>query len=81
MQFTVLIATLFAAAAVASPVEVVDLEARTKTPPAYDACPDGLYSNPQCCATDVLGVADLDCGNGESSPWSKEDRNQFNTNY
>ncbi|KAM3528963.1 hypothetical protein NHJ13051_002109 [Beauveria bassiana] len=24
-------------------------------------CPSGLYSNPQCCAVDVLGVADLDC--------------------
>lgn len=25
-------------------------------------CPSGLlYSNPQCCSTDVLGVADLDC--------------------
>ncbi|KAI0602727.1 hydrophobin [Biscogniauxia sp. FL1348] len=28
---------------------------------SYVACPDGLYSSPQCCATDVLGVADLDC--------------------
>jgi hypothetical protein len=24
-------------------------------------CPNGLYSNPQCCATNVLGVAALDC--------------------
>ncbi|KAG5978873.1 beta ketoadipyl CoA thiolase, th1 [Claviceps digitariae] len=29
-------------------------------------CPSGLYSNPQCCATDVLGVADLNCVNRES---------------
>ncbi|KAJ1323845.1 Fungal hydrophobin [Microdochium nivale] len=26
----------------------------------YIAC-TGLYSAPKCCATDVLGVADLDC--------------------
>ncbi|KAK6336352.1 hypothetical protein TWF696_001913 [Orbilia brochopaga] len=24
-------------------------------------CSKGLYSNPQCCTTDVLGVANLDC--------------------
>lgn len=27
----------------------------------YAAC-SGLYGSAQCCATDVLGVADLDCG-------------------
>ncbi|KAF2206545.1 hypothetical protein CERZMDRAFT_52870, partial [Cercospora zeae-maydis SCOH1-5] len=26
----------------------------------FDACA-GLSDTPQCCATDVLGVADLDC--------------------
>ncbi|UKZ79782.1 hypothetical protein TrVFT333_007544 [Trichoderma virens FT-333] len=26
-------------------------------------CPSGLKSNPQCCSTDVLGIADLDCAN------------------
>ena len=31
----------------------------------YTAC-SGLYSSPQCCATDVLGVADLDCANRRS---------------
>lgn len=29
-------------------------------------CPIGLYSNPQCCATDVLGVAALNCQNRKS---------------
>lgn len=30
----------------------------------YVACtPGALYSNAQCCATDVGGVADLDCEN------------------
>ena len=27
---------------------------------AYVPC-SGLYDTPECCATDVLGVADLDC--------------------
>ncbi|KAI1494592.1 hydrophobin [Biscogniauxia mediterranea] len=34
---------------------------------SYVACPSGLYSSPQCCATDVLGVADLDCHSPSSS--------------
>ncbi|KAI0871099.1 hydrophobin-like protein [Hypoxylon argillaceum] len=37
---------------------------------AYDACPSGLYSVPQCCATDVLGVADLNCGSPSAVPFS-----------
>ncbi|KAI8627145.1 fungal hydrophobin-domain-containing protein [Xylariaceae sp. FL1651] len=36
----------------------------------YDACPDGLYSVPQCCATDVLGIADLDCQSPAAVPSS-----------
>ncbi|KAL6706730.1 hypothetical protein ACN47E_005272 [Coniothyrium glycines] len=31
-------------------------------------CPAGLYSNPQCCATDILGVADLDCAVPPTAP-------------
>lgn len=31
------------------------------TPAPVDVCPDGLYSNPQCCATDVLGAVGLNC--------------------
>lgn len=31
----------------------------------YVAC-SGLYGTSQCCATDVLGVADLDCANRRS---------------
>jgi hypothetical protein len=27
----------------------------------YIPC-SGLYGSAQCCATDVLGIADLDCG-------------------
>ncbi|KAI1358293.1 hydrophobin-like protein [Xylaria arbuscula] len=33
-------------------------------------CPSGLYSVPQCCATDVLGVADLNCASPSAVPSS-----------
>ncbi|KAI0485069.1 cerato-ulmin [Xylariaceae sp. FL0804] len=36
---------------------------------AYTAC-SGLYGTAQCCATDVLGVADLDCANPPTTPTS-----------
>ncbi|KAI0862814.1 hydrophobin-like protein [Xylaria cubensis] len=36
----------------------------------YNACPNGLYSVPQCCATDVLGVADLNCHSPSAAPFS-----------
>ncbi|KAK2606275.1 beta ketoadipyl CoA thiolase, th1 [Conoideocrella luteorostrata] len=36
----------------------------------YDACPSKLYSNPQCCDTNVLGVAALGCKNPSSKPTS-----------
>jgi hypothetical protein len=54
----------FFIAAVASLVAVVAasptyLEER-QVPPGLCA---GLTGTPQCCATDVLGVADLDCAN------------------
>ncbi|KAK7990041.1 hypothetical protein PG989_010356 [Apiospora arundinis] len=44
-------------------------------PPAgvYDACRDVLlYSVPQCCATDVGGVAGLNCANVSELPKSAE---------
>ncbi|KAI1111878.1 hydrophobin-like protein [Nemania sp. NC0429] len=46
------------------------VSAMPTTDPLYVACPPGLYSNPQCCATDVLGVADLDCHSPSSAPFS-----------
>ncbi|KAI0427581.1 fungal hydrophobin-domain-containing protein [Xylaria sp. FL1042] len=86
MQFSVLIAAVFAAAVAASPLDLPAIPKRaysstpvptSTTPPypgptggAYDACPGGLYSNPQCCATDVLGVADIDCSSVPSIPSS-----------
>lgn len=53
MQFSVLIASLVAGAAftVAAPTER-----------QLPVC-SGTYSNAQCCATDVLNVADLNCAN------------------
>lgn len=35
----------------------------------YTPC-SGLYGSSQCCATDVLGVANLDCGERKSIPSS-----------
>ncbi|KAK0611341.1 Cerato-ulmin hydrophobin family, partial [Immersiella caudata] len=37
----------------------------------YDPC-SGLYDSAQCCATDVLGVADLDCKTPPSVPRSAD---------
>ncbi|KAM3503730.1 hypothetical protein MY10362_004000 [Beauveria mimosiformis] len=36
-------------------------------------CPRGLYRNPQCCATDVLGVADLNCDKPSGTPTSGDE--------
>jgi hydrophobin len=63
MYFSTFVAALFAGLAVALPT----VEERQ----VYVPC-SGLYSNAQCCATDVLGVADLDCGNAPSPPTSGE---------
>ena len=57
MQFTLAaIAAICAAVVNALPAQ----EVARQVP--YIPC-SGLYSNAQCCATDVLGVADLDCAN------------------
>jgi hypothetical protein len=39
----------------------------TATPVPAALCPTGLYSNPQCCATDVLGAVGLNCAVRKSS--------------
>ena len=64
MQFFAVAATLFSAVAVAAP-GLVERQ-------AYTPC-NGLYGSAQCCATDVLGVADLDCGNPPSAPSDASD--------
>ncbi|KAI1744604.1 hydrophobin-like protein [Xylaria scruposa] len=53
---------LLAAAVSAAPTD--------NNPTPYFACPNGLYSSPQCCATDVLGVADLNCHSPSAVPTS-----------
>ncbi|GKT54509.1 fungal hydrophobin [Colletotrichum tofieldiae] len=65
MQFTIAIAALFASVALSAPV----VEER-QTP--YVPC-SGLYGTSQCCATDVLGIADLDCGNPPQAPTSADE--------
>ncbi|KAI1419506.1 fungal hydrophobin-domain-containing protein [Xylaria sp. FL1777] len=78
MQFSILIAAIFATVVVASPLDLPAPPKRaysstpvpTSTSSAYDACPGGLYSNAQCCDTDVLGIADLDCNSTPSIPSS-----------
>ncbi|KAI0534880.1 fungal hydrophobin-domain-containing protein [Xylaria digitata] len=85
MQFSVFFTAIFATAVAASPLDLpipkrAYSETPTSTRPAYpyptsgfDACPDGLYSSPQCCATDILGLADLDCGATPAIPSSADE--------
>ncbi|CAM1501562.1 Fc.00g035460.m01.CDS01 [Cosmosporella sp. VM-42] len=54
------IAATLASVALAAPGKVDDRQ-------VYIPC-SGLYGSAQCCATDVLGVADLDCGEPPSTP-------------
>jgi len=57
MKFTTAIATLLAGASVALAVPVLE----HRQLPA-EVC-TGATGNPQCCATDVLNLADLNCAN------------------
>lgn len=60
MQYLAVVATIFASAALSSPVEVQERQ-------LYIPC-SGLYGTAQCCATDVLGVADLNCADPPTVP-------------
>ncbi|KAI1091189.1 hydrophobin precursor [Rostrohypoxylon terebratum] len=62
MQFTTLLVTFMASAVLATPGYNAD--------GSYFACNPGLYSNPQCCSVDVLGVADLNCASPSRAPSS-----------
>ncbi|KAL7960400.1 fungal hydrophobin domain-containing protein [Trichoderma compactum] len=53
-----IVATLLVAGVLAAPSSDVKAVKRQSSP-----CPAGLEATPQCCATDVLGIADLDCAN------------------
>lgn len=57
---------MMATAALAAPSSIDERQ-------AYVPC-SGLYGTAQCCATDVLGVADLDCGNRKLSPMLTHDK-------
>ncbi|KAF5022860.1 hypothetical protein F66182_5093 [Fusarium sp. NRRL 66182] len=59
MKFSLTLIALFGSVASALPA--------TEKRQAYIPC-SGLYGTSQCCATDVLGVANLDCGNPPSAP-------------
>ncbi|KAI1111823.1 Cerato-ulmin hydrophobin family [Nemania sp. NC0429] len=71
MQFSAIAATLFAAVALAAPAPASEpgLESRQQLIPLCS----GLTSTAQCCATDVLGLADLDCANPPTVPASASD--------
>ncbi|KAI1425586.1 fungal hydrophobin [Xylaria sp. FL1777] len=69
MQFSTLFVTLLATAVMANPVKRTTAGSDTGYPTPYDAC-SGLYDSLQCCATDVLGIADLDCGTPSGVPTS-----------
>ncbi|KAF5687636.1 trihydrophobin [Fusarium globosum] len=59
MQFSVAIVTLLATAVSTLP---------TKEKRQADIPCSGIYSLFQCCATDVLGLANLDCTSPPSTP-------------
>ncbi|KAF2964435.1 hypothetical protein GQX73_g9154 [Xylaria multiplex] len=65
MQLPIIVSSLFVAAALAAPTP--ELASRQ----VYVPC-SGLYGTSQCCATDVLGVADLDCANPPEVPISAD---------
>ncbi|KAI1293327.1 hydrophobin precursor [Xylaria venustula] len=65
MQLSTLFVSVLATAVMASPAK---RGGGGGSP--YVACPVGLYSVEQCCATDVLGVADLDCASPSAVPSS-----------
>lgn len=60
MQIFAVAAAAFAGLALAAPA-AEQLDSRQAV---YTPC-TGLYGSQQCCATDVLGIADLDCGSRE----------------
>ncbi|KIE00975.1 Hydrophobin 2, partial [Metarhizium majus ARSEF 297] len=53
------VAALLAGAAIAAP---------TSNTGGGSACPSGGYSNPQCCATFLLGLIGLDCKSPGDTP-------------
>ncbi|KAI1065521.1 hypothetical protein LB507_001233 [Fusarium sp. FIESC RH6] len=65
MKFSLAAVTLLSAVVSALP-------ANEKRQTPYVPC-TGLYGTAQCCATDVLGLANLDCGGPPSTPSNATD--------
>ncbi|XXG97459.1 hypothetical protein Hte_003760 [Hypoxylon texense] len=73
MQLSTFFVTVLATAVLASPSKRnYPNGGEGGNPTPYDAC-SGLYDSLQCCATDVLGVADLDCATPGGVPTSAAD--------
>ncbi|KAI2624606.1 cerato-ulmin [Hypomontagnella submonticulosa] len=72
MQLSTIIVTFLATAVMANPVKRNGYGGGGDSPAPYDPC-SGLYDSVQCCATDVLGVADLDCQTPSKVPSSAAD--------
>ncbi|KAM3503405.1 hypothetical protein MY10362_004229 [Beauveria mimosiformis] len=70
MKFVVFASLI--ASALAVPAELAP-----RTGGSYNPCPGFPYSNAQCCATDVLGVADLDCHSPDKTPRDANDFKQI----
>ncbi|KAI1780737.1 Cerato-ulmin hydrophobin family [Hypoxylon cercidicola] len=70
MQLSTFFVTVLATAVLASPSKR-NYGSGGEGGSAYDPC-SGLYDSAQCCATDVLGVADLDCHSPSEVPISAD---------
>lgn len=65
MQYFIAISAVMAGTVLASPLAVVERQ-------TYTPC-SGLYGTAQCCATDALGVADLNCADPPAVPANATD--------
>nr|CDK12885.1 class II hydrophobin [Geosmithia sp. 21 MK-2014]CDK12886.1 class II hydrophobin [Geosmithia sp. 22 MK-2014]CDK12896.1 class II hydrophobin [Geosmithia langdonii] len=72
MKSFAITAALFAAVAMASPLEVRTGDDGGSAPP-YDACPSELLSNAECCDVDVAGLLSINCAPPDQPPTSAED--------
>jgi hydrophobin len=66
MKFTLITLTSLVSLAASEPIPTKIIE-RQAAPPLPTLC-TGNTSNRQCCATDILGLVDLDCANTPSRP-------------
>ncbi|KAH0343427.1 hypothetical protein KCU81_g5212, partial [Aureobasidium melanogenum] len=67
MLASIIITALIGSSLVAAAPAPADVSARQVT-----IC-SGTYNNAQCCATDVLGLADLNCANPPTVPVNQTD--------